>query len=260
MKNKMQNPRSRDIEINLVPMLKALLSKLWLMALVGLILGGVVFGVTKMLVKPTYRSGFTAYVNNQQAMDNKESLTYSDLNAAKQLVSTYQQIIKSNQILSAAAEKCDPDLTYGQVSGMVKAEVLGETEIISVSVTSNDPDLSYELAKAIAQVAPEKMGYIVEGSSMKIIDEPVKITAPYGPSYFRFAVLGFLAGVLIVLVKTIIDFFKDDKIKSEHEIEEQFDIPILGVIPDITASGSGKGYYESSYGYQQNVRSETENE
>ena len=54
-------------EIDIIPILKELLKKLWLIILVGLILSGAVFVGTKVLIKPTYRSGFTAYVNNKQS-------------------------------------------------------------------------------------------------------------------------------------------------------------------------------------------------
>ena len=53
----------------------------------------------------------------------------------------------------------------------------------------------------------------------------------------------------------------DDKINSEQEIEERFDIPILGVIPNVALTGSEKGSYSGSYGYQQSYeRSAVNNE
>ena len=81
---------------------------------------------------------------------------------------------------------------------------------------------------------------------MKIIDYPVQSKAPFGPNYMKYALYGFLAGALIVIIKLIIDYFRDDRIKSEQEIEEVFGIPILGVIPDITVTSHDRGYY----GYQ----------
>ena len=57
----------KEIEIDLIPILKAIVSKIWLMILVGAIFAGIAFGATKVLIKPTYRCSFTAYVNNQSA-------------------------------------------------------------------------------------------------------------------------------------------------------------------------------------------------
>ena len=96
-------------EIDIIPILKELLKKLWLIILVGLILSGAVFVGTKVLIKPTYRSGFTAYVNNKQSKENTDFLSSSDVTASKQLVLTYQKILTSNTILTAAAKSMELD-------------------------------------------------------------------------------------------------------------------------------------------------------
>jgi len=238
-----------DVEIDILPILKELLSKLWLMVLVGVVLAGMVFAATKILIKPTYRCNFTAYVNNQHAQLNKDSLTSSDLNAAKQLVETYVRIVRSNRILTAAAESISLDLPYSKLQQMVTADVQGETEIIAVHVESKDPQQAYDLAEAIATVAPTYMSDIVEGSSMKIIDSPVYNTNRYKPSYIKYSLFGFLAGILIVAIIVIIRFLRDDTIRSEGELEQRFGLSILGVLPDYASNGSKYGYYSYEYGY-----------
>lgn len=243
--------RIEEREIDIIPLLKVLLSRWWLMLLIGCIFAGAAYGSTKLLVKPTYRSGFTAYVNNQRVQGDRSTIVNSDLLAAQQITKTFSYIIRSNSVLSASLESIDSDLTIDEFNKMVSTEIKDDTELISVYVVSKDPQLSYDLANAIANTAPKNMSSIVEGSSMKIVDYPVLNIHRFGPSYIKYAILGFLVGALIVAIRTIIIFFMDDKVKNEQEIEERFDIPILGVIPDISASSAGKGGYEKNYGYQQ---------
>ena len=236
--------------LDLVSLLKALLSKLWLMVLLGLILGSIVFGMTKLLIKPVYQCKFTAYVNNQQSQVDKSILTSSDLTAAQQLTKTYSQIIRSNTVLSKSLKSARSDISLDSFKGMVFTEIKDETELISVYVTNQDPDTAYELAKAIAKTAPGCMKDIVDGSSMKIVDEPEPVTKPYGPNYLKYALLGFFVGVLVIIIKTVIEYFSDDRVKSEQQISDYFDVPILGVIPDVVAVTDGKSgnYYYSHYG------------
>ena len=221
------------------------------MILVGVIVGGAVFGVTKLLIKPSYRCGFTAYVNNQQAQADKSMLTNSDLVASQQLTKTFSYIIRSNSVLSASLKSINSDLTYAQFSGMVSTEIKDETELISVFVLNEDPQTAYDLANAIAETAPSYMSNIVEGSSMKIVDYPVFSAQRFKPSYLKFALLGFIFGFLFIAVIEIIRYFKDDSVKDENELEMRFTIPVLGVIPDINRSDHHKssGYYSSDYGY-----------
>ena len=85
---------------------------------------------------------------------------------------------------------------------------------------------------------------------MKIVDYPEPKIYRYGPHYTKYGMLGFLIGVLIVAAKTVIDFFTDDRVKSELQLEERFAVPILGIVPDGTNVGVGKNNnYYSSYGY-----------
>ncbi len=251
MKEMYVNPKQkRELELDLVPLLKVLLSRLWIMLLVGVVLAGIAFGGAKLLIRPTYRCGFSAYVNNQHAQSEKNALTNQDLIAAQQLTKTFSYIIRSNTILSASLKSIDSDLTYEAFSKMVSTEIRDETELISVYVVHTDPQTAYELANAIAKTAPSYMAEIVEGSSMKIVDYPVYSEVRYQPNYVRYGLLGFILGVLIVAVIVIIRFFKDDTIRDDSDIEQSFSIPVLGVIPDINNAGqSGGSYYYKNYGY-----------
>ena len=244
--NKTENKRneSQNIEIDLVALLKEIVKKLWLILLVGLIVGGAVFVGAKVFIKPTYRSEFTAYVNNKQGKQTTDYLSVSDVNAAKELVLTYRSILQSNSILTAAAESIGVDLPYESLAKKVSVEVKDDTEIISIYVVDTDPQFAYDYAQAIAKTAPTYMAQIVDGSSMKIIDVPEYSEKRYKPSYSRFALVGFLIGALAVIIVIIVRYFMDDTVKNESEIESKFALPILGVIPDITkASNKSSDYY-----------------
>lgn len=252
---KSENKRneSQEIEINIIPLLKEIVKKLWLIILVGVIVGGAVYVGAKVFIKPTYRSGVTAYVNNKQGKQNTNYLTNSDVNAAKELVLTYRSIITSNTILTAAAKSIGVDLPYEVLAGKVSTEIKDETEIIAVYVVDNDPQFAYDYAQAIAKTAPAYMSQIVEGSSMKVIDAPEYSDERFKPSYMRFGIIGFLIGALAVIVFIIIRYFMDDTIKDEGEIESKFSLPILGVIPDVTKVSNRSSDY---YYYEQNNKTE----
>ena len=256
--NKTENKRneSQDFEIDFVALLKEIVKKLWLIILVGLIVGGTVYVGAKIFIKPTYRSGFTAYVNNKQGKQSTDYLTSSDVNAAKELVLTYRNIITSNTILTAAAKSIGVDLPYSNLAGKVSIEIKDDTEIISIYVVDTDPQFAYDYAQAIAKTAPTYMSQIVEGSSMKIIDVPEYSEKRYKPSYLRYGLIGFLIGALVVIIIIIIRYFMDDTVKNESEIENKFSLPILGVIPDVTKASNRSSDY---YYYEQNSKTEKVN-
>ena len=259
MEMEQKNPKKNEAEIDIIPILKVLLSKLWLMILVGIIFAVAVYGVTKVTIKPVYRCSFSAYVNNQHAQADKSTLSNQDLIAAQQLTKTLSYILKSNTILSASLQSINSDMSYEEFSELVSTDIKDGTELISVHVINHDPQLAYDLANAIAKTAPSYMAEIVEGSSMKIVDYPVYSAKRYQPSYLRFAILGFLFGALLVAVVVLIRFFKDDTVRSEDDVEQRFGLPILGVLPDnISSSRNTDDYYSYEYGYGEKLQ-ETEN-
>ena len=239
-----------DAEIDMIPLIQALLKKLWLMVLVGGIVAGIVFTVSKIYIKPVYRCGFSAYVNNRQAQVDKSSLTNSDLIASQHLTKTFSHIICSNSVLSASLKSINSNLKYSQFSGMVSTSIKDETELISVYVVNKDPKLAYDLANAIAETAPKYIADIVDGSSMKIVDYPVYNETSYNPPHKKYLVLGFLVGFAGVAAIFAIRYFKDDTIKDESELESYFSLPVLGVVPDTNKTKkAGYGYYKGYYGY-----------
>lgn len=239
----------KKTEIDILPLFRALLNKIWLIILAAVIVGVGSFVVSKLTVKPTYRSGFSAYVNNTQAQSSKEYLSNSDILAAHELVLTYSSILTSNTVLTAAADSLNMDLSYQELSPMVTTTVQQDTEIIYVHVVSESKDLSYDLANALAKVSPSYMANIIDGSSMKIIDYPVYPQGRYKPSYFRYGIIGALVGALLMALFVIIRYFSDDTIKSEADLEKMFSLPVVGLIPDVDeVHKDGSSYYSYSYG------------
>lgn len=247
-KNETEGKKSAAREIDIISLLLFYLKKLWLIILVGVIAGGLGFAVTKLLVQPTYKCSFTAYVNNKKAATSTDALNNSDVTAAKQLVLTYSQIFKSNTILASADEAMNRNYDVKNLKQMVGTEIQNETEIIQVYAIAKSPEEAYEIASAIAKVSPTIMGEIVEGSSMKIVEYPQLPDSIYRPNYRNYTILCVGVGVLLTLVFLTIIYLRNDTVTDEEEIENRFSVPVLGVIPDSNNSSGGKnGYYNYYY-------------
>ena len=249
-KNEKKGGKNYGVEINLIPMLLYLVKRIWIILLVGIVAGAIAFSATKILIHPTYKCSFTAYVNNKKASMTTDVVTQTDVNAAKQLVLTYSKIVRSNTILSAAIEEKDLNYSVKQLKGMVGTEIQDATEIIQVYAIAKSPDEAFDIATAIASVSPKYMSDIVEGSSMKIVEYPQLPDSIYSPNYGRYTIISFLAGVLLTLVFLTIVYLRNDTITDEKEIEDRFSVPVLGVIPDTNSSTNKKSGYYYNYYYE----------
>lgn len=238
-------PDEGENSIELWPLVQALLRRWWLIALVAVAAAVLVFAGTKLFVTPTYRSGFTAYVNNRADDDKQTVLSNADLSASRYLTYTYAQIIRSRSVLEKAAEQAGLTYSYSDLSDMVTTSILSDTEIISVYVVSESPAVSMAYAAAIAEVAVTEISNIVDGSSMRIIDQPVMPTGIHSPSYVKNALVGFVLGFLLAVAIIVLREVMDDRVKDEEALESRFGIHILGSVPN-TASAARM---DASYGY-----------
>ena len=240
------NANNEAYVIDLVPIFKALRKHILLILVVALLFGAAAWIGTHVFIPPTYRTSFRVYVNNSQDTSEKTTITSSDLSASRSLANTYAEIIRGRTVLKQAAELTG--IFNGSVSNMVNVSTSSTTEIITVSVTTNSPEVSLRLAQNIITVAEEKVAGIVDGSSMRVIDEPYLPGGIYSPHYYRDAAIGALIGLMLtVLIIALIEIL-DTRVRNEESLEERYGIAILGSIPNQEAARkSGGNYY--AYGY-----------
>lgn len=245
-------------EINLAEILSALLRKLWLIVLVAVIAGALVYAYTVNFVTPMYKSRITVYVNNTMAMgDQNVNITAADLATSQRLVLTYINILKSDKVLDAVAEKInnspeynfDTKLTGGAIKGMLTAASLEETEVFEVVISNKDRKLAYAIAHEIGKVAPDIIGDIVSGSSTRIVDDAKVAKAPYSPNERTNTTIGMIAGAVIAICAVVLQTLLDIRVKSEEDLALISNAPVLGLIPDL-AMESKDHYGYSGYKYK----------
>ena len=65
------------------------------------------------------------------------------------------------------------------------------------------------------------------------------------PSYTRNTALGMLVGLVVIAAIICLREIFDEKLHSEDDITQRYQLPILAVIPDLAYSGAGA--YRSDY-------------
>lgn len=236
------------VEIDLLKVFRLLWSKIWLIILAAIIAGVCALGYARFMVKPEYKASTWIYVNN--ASISVSSATYSistsQISGARSLVDTYSVILSSRSMMNKVLAKTGLPYNTAQLKKMISCSAINDTEIFSVTVTSHSPDEAALIANTIADILPDMIADIVDGSSVRVVDYAIAPTVRSAPSYSRYAAVGAVLGAfLCALVIFLVDYF-DDVIHSD-EFLANYDVPILARVPDMSEKSSGEGYY--SYGY-----------
>ena len=194
------------------------------------------------------------YVNN--TYENAEGISAAQLTAAQDLAYTYMVILESRKVLDDVAERTNLGYSTNQIKNMIRSQAMNGTEVFKVTVTNTDYRHAAAIANSIAEVLPDKIAAVVEGSSVRVVDYAVENSNPVGPDYENYLMMGALIGFAVSTVIFVIADILDTTIKTEEYIAHVYsDIPLLAVIPSTNSEkyGHGKGYYKGYYEYTQST-------
>ena len=237
---------SKYIKIDLIKIAEGMIRRLWVIILAMVICGGAMFSYSAFLITPLYEASTLLYVNNSSFSVGATSfsISSSEISAAKSLVDTYLVILETRLTLNEVIERGELDCTYEELREMISAGAVNETEVFSVTVTSDDPQEAEHIANTIAQVLPDKISDVVEGSSVSIVDYAVVPAEKVSPSISKYTMIGLLLGLLLSGGAIAVIEIMDDQIRSESYLLENYEnIPLLTVIPDLYGEKNHKGYY-----------------
>ncbi len=237
--------RDRGIEVDLLALLRLLWRNLWLMLFLGVLFGVSFLAYTYFCVTPQYTASTTIYINNSIMTDTVTTISASDLSASAQLATTYKAVITSDRVLDQVIEKEELNMTASQLAGKITTVSVDNTEILRISVKDSDPKRAARIANTVAEIAPDEISDIIDGSSVKIVDEAKIPTARTSPNYRKNVFLGALIGVLLGMMLIIIRQVTDVTVHSEDDLEDamdEFGIPLIGIIPDFDSASRMKNY------------------
>ena len=148
--------------------------------------------------------------------------------------------IKNNPLYEEKGWDIDTDY----LKSVITLEQCGDTEAFEITATTPDAELSIAIADALAMhimvTLPESMSYPKDLISSKMIDPPVQAVSPNSNHALRNALIGFVIGAVVAMVAIFICSLFDVTIRDRKKLEDNFDIPVLGVIPRYVSEEGNK--------------------
>ena len=230
------------IEIDLVRLLSALWRHFWIILLSMVIFGAAGFGYANYLITPLYQSDVQMYVNNADISVGSTSIKFSqgDLLAAQGLVDTYIVILNSRPMLDDVIDELELPYSYEQLKGMIDAEAVNGTELFQITVTDANRKEAKEIANKIAELLPEHISAVVDGSSVRVVQYAVLAGGPCSPNVVKYLCLGIALGFLLSAGIIVLRVLLDKRVHDPEDLAKRYDIPVIAVIPDLEKKGSSK--------------------
>lgn len=220
-------------QINLMDIIK-LYTRRWWALVIGLVVGGIIAGTyTTFFVTRIYESAGSLYTENTTDIVQQDvtDVNLSTIMVRKELVATYAEVLSSNTFLKKVAAESNLGYTNEQLLEMLSMTSKNQTEILVISVKSPYPQHAYIIAQTIMNLAEEQISTVVEGGSVKLLDEPEYPKTYSSPNILQNTQLGMLIGFILSIILVFVVEMLDNKVKDANQVSTMFKYPILGEIP-----------------------------
>ncbi len=118
---------------------------------------------------------------------------------------------------------------------------VNESNILAITVTGKDPQVCADTANAMKNAAPEVFSNYYHGGEAVPFGRPATPpTRHSSPNETRFALFGFIGGLVISMLIAIIIEIVDTTIKPDDDLFKIYEVPVFGEIIDFETEGGAK--------------------
>lgn len=200
----------------------------WLIASLAIIAALIAFLVSSFVISPTYEASTQVLVAPKQS---EQSIDLGQVQSSINLVNTYRVIIQSPAILEQVQENVvgAPDT----IANLITVNSEQNSQVINIKVQHTNPVLATDIANEISDVFSKEVPELMSVDNVKVLSNASVPMFPVKPNILLntaiATVLGLMIGVAIAFLKVVLD----RRIKTEQDVENILELPVLGSIPVI---------------------------
>jgi capsular polysaccharide biosynthesis protein len=242
--------KKQQDEISIKELFNIFIPKLWIVAIVSVLFAALLGGYTVFIQKDTYTSAGafvmlktpTKYNDSDTNSATTTGLNANEIEAMQNMIEMSETVMETSSFLTVIKEELVaryPEysgISLGQLQSALSITVDGDSTVFYLSAVSGDSKLSYAIAEVANDKFPEKIEDVFSTYSIKIksIDPPRQALSPDGKGTVKKALIGFIFGAVVSMIAIFVVSKLDVIVRSKEKIENNYDIPIIGVIPGQT--------------------------
>lgn len=242
--------------ISLIGLLKLALRYIYILIAVALVAAIVAFSYCNFIAVPRYSSTGSivvsngAIINNSSSQSTSNKVSTSDIAASLQLSNTIIDILNTNDIYKELASDLGNKYTYTDLMGRATVKRRSEdTLFIDATFTADTPEEAQALVNGFLKLVPDYILKFIPNSTAAVTttaDKAVKIYPRTSKTVFVSALAGVLLSYAVIYLISIFN----TTIKNEDDVKSNYDLTVLGNIPDFSSAAFNKRnkYYAYSKG------------
>lgn len=232
-------------EISILYLLKLFKKHILVVLLCAIVLGATAFSYCSFFATPKFSATTSIIISNGAIINSTTSTgsgkdSNSDFTASNVIAENCVEILNTPEMIKLVADKADIK-NHNSLRNAFKIKKRAENIIIlDVTATAFSPAEAVTLSKIFASLSPEYLSAIFPNVLVNVVAE-AEGAVVVSPRTFQTTTIGFMIGFFLAfIVYLIMDMF-DQTIHTEDDLSDNFQLAILGVIPDFLTAPAG-GY------------------
>ena len=188
---------------------------------------------TEKFVTPIYTSSTTLVLatSEDETEQSTNTITTTDITLNSKLISTYSELVKSNNVIRQVISNLGIDLKEEELKNNITVSSVKDTELIEISVTNINATTAEKVANEIAKVFTQKVSEIYNINNVQVVDQAEISTSPSNINHAKDVIIFTFVGVVVAVMYVLMANMLDTTIKSAEEVEKEFKVPVLASIP-----------------------------
>lgn len=220
--------------ISLKDIFMTLRRRLKLLIILPIIAMIVAAAVNFFVLTPMYQNSTQLLVN--QTNPNPESIySQNEIRTNIEMIKTYNEIIKSPFILDKVIDEAGVNLTVKELNEMITVSSANESQVMNITVEDDSVEEAAMLANTIATVFQDEVPDLMSVDNVSILS-PATFTvdqSPVSPNAVLNIAIALVVGLMAAVGLAFLLEYLDTTIKTEKDIEDTLDMPILGAVSNM---------------------------
>lgn len=183
---------------------------------------------TVFFIEDKYQSSATLF---PQLVFSNELIDYEQLNANNAMLNTYVELLKSSDVISKVSQNLNVD--YQTVQSSLSVWKNSNTQLITVHSSTTNALLSKNIVDNTLEVFYEDIAKKIDVTNIITVSEPKLSTSPISANLEKNLGIGAVGGIFLSIILIFLRFIMDNRIHNKADAERYFNLPVLGVIPDL---------------------------
>ena len=216
-------------EIDLMELVRAVLSKWWLILSFMIVFGGLAFYYTSNFVTPLYKASAELFIGEESS--SLTDISLSDLSLNTSLLSDYQELIKTRLVTEEVIDELSLVATRNSLVARLSVQIIGDSRFMYVTYTDPIPERAQLIVNTLSEVLTDKAERIMGVKRVQVIDYAIVPQAPMYPSVSRNVLVASVLGAMLALGIIFITMMAANTVQNETDVERLVALPVLGSIP-----------------------------